>query len=86
MQQLKQDAFEQNKQVIIASVSQYQSDNLTSYKSKFQDDSTNGPVILITTMACNAFWEKICAGTAFSHNLKTGEQKMSYIFGYEAVK
>lgn len=80
-----QDVLEQLKHVIIASVSQYRSENSISYRSKVQDDTTNGPAILITAMSCDVYNDKSCVGAASSHNLETGENKISGIFGYEAT-
>ncbi|KAK8891959.1 hypothetical protein M9Y10_029181 [Tritrichomonas musculus] len=80
-----QDSLEQLKQLIIASVSQYRSENSTSYRSFVQDDSTIGPSTLITVMSCNVCNDKSCVGVASSHNLITGEPKISGIFGSGAV-
>lgn len=80
-----QDSLEQLKQVIIASVSQFRSENSISYRSKVQDDTSNGPAILITSMSGDVFNDKSCVGAASSHNLETGENKISGIFGYEST-
>lgn len=80
-----QDPFEQLKQIILASVSHYRSEKTSLFRSQIQENSNTGPSILIKEMVFGGQNDKCCCVIASSHDLTSGELKLSGLYGTGAI-
>ena len=82
---LPQSPQEQLKSIIVASARHYETDFHKEYRSEILFDPNVGQAILVTAMKMGGANEKSCVGVASSHDIQTGEHKLSGLFGMNAL-